>query len=200
MTGRHPTQIAPPRMQPLARLPLFFSLDGRRALIAGGTQAAAQLLAGGCACAVATRTSKCAPAHQLRTRFAPGSHPGNARKCPYFRRYRRAGQMGAHQVRTRIFRPPLAICRAFAARIRRPPERTYGPGAGALADCDAKLAPLGPPAPTFRAASVRSAEPTGTRDKGQILKEICPFLSQWVLGDKFGICPVLPVLSCERLS
>lgn len=41
MTGRHPTQIAPPRMQPLARLPLFFSLDGRRALIAGGTQAAA---------------------------------------------------------------------------------------------------------------------------------------------------------------
>ncbi len=41
MTGRHPAEIAPPRMEPLARLPLFFSLDGRRAVIAGGNEAAA---------------------------------------------------------------------------------------------------------------------------------------------------------------
>lgn len=30
-----------PRMVPLARLPLFFALEGRRAVVAGGTQAAA---------------------------------------------------------------------------------------------------------------------------------------------------------------
>jgi uroporphyrin-III C-methyltransferase/precorrin-2 dehydrogenase/sirohydrochlorin ferrochelatase len=41
MTVRHPEEIAPPRMQPLARLPLFFALDGRRVLIAGGNEAAA---------------------------------------------------------------------------------------------------------------------------------------------------------------
>jgi uroporphyrin-III C-methyltransferase/precorrin-2 dehydrogenase/sirohydrochlorin ferrochelatase len=36
-----PSETEPPRMAPLARLPLFFALDGRRAVVAGGTQAAA---------------------------------------------------------------------------------------------------------------------------------------------------------------
>jgi uroporphyrin-III C-methyltransferase/precorrin-2 dehydrogenase/sirohydrochlorin ferrochelatase len=38
----HATPDSPPaRMEPLARLPVFFALDGRRALVAGGTQGAA---------------------------------------------------------------------------------------------------------------------------------------------------------------
>ncbi len=36
-----PSETEPPRMAPLARLPLFFALEGRRAVIAGGTPAAA---------------------------------------------------------------------------------------------------------------------------------------------------------------
>src|SRR3954467_11956897 len=35
------SETEPPRMAPLARLPLFFALEGRRAVVAGGTQAAA---------------------------------------------------------------------------------------------------------------------------------------------------------------
>lgn len=41
MTGRVPADLAPARMQPLARLPLFFALQGKRVVIAGGTPAAA---------------------------------------------------------------------------------------------------------------------------------------------------------------
>src|SRR5436853_7830890 len=38
----HPSsEMEPPRMAPLARLPLFFALEGRRAVVAGGTPAAA---------------------------------------------------------------------------------------------------------------------------------------------------------------
>jgi uroporphyrin-III C-methyltransferase/precorrin-2 dehydrogenase/sirohydrochlorin ferrochelatase len=33
--GRHPPQARPPRMQALARLPIFLNLDGKRAVIAG---------------------------------------------------------------------------------------------------------------------------------------------------------------------
>jgi uroporphyrin-III C-methyltransferase / precorrin-2 dehydrogenase / sirohydrochlorin ferrochelatase len=36
-----PSETAPPRMAPLARLPLFFALEDRRAVVAGGTPAAA---------------------------------------------------------------------------------------------------------------------------------------------------------------
>src|SRR3954447_6897900 len=36
-----PSETDSPRMAPLARLPLFFALEGRRAVVAGGTQAAA---------------------------------------------------------------------------------------------------------------------------------------------------------------
>jgi uroporphyrin-III C-methyltransferase/precorrin-2 dehydrogenase/sirohydrochlorin ferrochelatase len=39
--SRTPIEARPPRMEPLARLPLFVALEGRRALIAGGTAAAA---------------------------------------------------------------------------------------------------------------------------------------------------------------
>jgi uroporphyrin-III C-methyltransferase/precorrin-2 dehydrogenase/sirohydrochlorin ferrochelatase len=38
---RTPSETRPPRMEPLARLPVFLALEGRRALIAGGTPPAA---------------------------------------------------------------------------------------------------------------------------------------------------------------
>jgi len=38
---RKPSEQMLPRMEPLARLPLFFALDGKRALVAGGSAAAA---------------------------------------------------------------------------------------------------------------------------------------------------------------
>ena len=38
---RTPSETEPPRMEPLARLPVFFALEGRRAVVAGGTPAAA---------------------------------------------------------------------------------------------------------------------------------------------------------------
>src|SRR5690349_13631706 len=42
MTSRRtPTETRPPRMNPLARLPLFFALAGRHVLLAGGSPAAA---------------------------------------------------------------------------------------------------------------------------------------------------------------
>lgn len=41
MTNRVPADLAPARMQPLARLPLFFALQNRRVVIAGETPAAA---------------------------------------------------------------------------------------------------------------------------------------------------------------
>ncbi len=41
MSMNSPTEVRPPRMEPLARLPVFFALDGKRAVLAGGTPAAA---------------------------------------------------------------------------------------------------------------------------------------------------------------
>ena len=38
---RTPSETEPPRMERLARLPVFLALDGKRAVIAGGTPAAA---------------------------------------------------------------------------------------------------------------------------------------------------------------
>ena len=38
---RTPSETQPPRMEPLARLPVFLALEGRRAVVAGGTPAAA---------------------------------------------------------------------------------------------------------------------------------------------------------------
>ncbi|MBN9048704.1 MAG: uroporphyrinogen-III C-methyltransferase, partial [Rhizobiales bacterium] len=38
---RSPSETPPSRMQPLARLPLFFALQGKRVVIAGGTPAVA---------------------------------------------------------------------------------------------------------------------------------------------------------------
>ena len=38
---RTPSEAKPPRMEPLARLPVFFALAGKRAVVAGGTPAAA---------------------------------------------------------------------------------------------------------------------------------------------------------------
>src|SRR5580692_11450158 len=39
--SRTPSETRTPRMEPLARLPVFFSLAGKRAVIAGGSPAAA---------------------------------------------------------------------------------------------------------------------------------------------------------------
>lgn len=41
MNDRRPSEVAPPRMDPLARLPVFFALNGKRAVVAGGSPAAA---------------------------------------------------------------------------------------------------------------------------------------------------------------
>ena len=38
---RTPTESRPARMEPLARLPVFFALEGRRVLVAGGSAGAA---------------------------------------------------------------------------------------------------------------------------------------------------------------
>src|SRR5215468_4418561 len=38
---RLPNDFQPPRMDPLARLPVFFALEGRRAVVAGGNAQAA---------------------------------------------------------------------------------------------------------------------------------------------------------------
>ena len=40
-TARRPSDAAPGRIEPLARLPVFLALDGKRAIVAGGTPAAA---------------------------------------------------------------------------------------------------------------------------------------------------------------
>ena len=40
-TTHTPADSRPPRMEPLARLPVFFALEGRRAVVAGGTPGAA---------------------------------------------------------------------------------------------------------------------------------------------------------------
>src|SRR5262245_61490823 len=41
MNTRTPVEARPPRMEPLARLPVFYALAGKRAIIAGGSAAAA---------------------------------------------------------------------------------------------------------------------------------------------------------------
>ena len=40
-TTNTPTEVRPPRMEALARLPVFFALEGKRAVLAGGSPAAA---------------------------------------------------------------------------------------------------------------------------------------------------------------
>lgn len=41
VVSRQPSEPAPPRIQPLSVLPVFFDLSGKRAVVAGGTEAAA---------------------------------------------------------------------------------------------------------------------------------------------------------------
>src|SRR5688500_20349344 len=41
MNTRTPSEAQPPRMEALARLPVFYALAGRRAVVAGGSAAAA---------------------------------------------------------------------------------------------------------------------------------------------------------------
>ena len=41
MNTRTPSEARPPRMEALARLPVFFALTGKRAVVAGGSAAAA---------------------------------------------------------------------------------------------------------------------------------------------------------------
>ncbi|HRD76673.1 MAG TPA: NAD(P)-dependent oxidoreductase, partial [Hyphomicrobiaceae bacterium] len=41
LVSRKPVDVAPPRMGALAKLPVFLDLDGKRAVVAGGTAGAA---------------------------------------------------------------------------------------------------------------------------------------------------------------
>ena len=41
MSTRTPVEARPPRMETLARLPVFYALTGKRAVVAGGSAAAA---------------------------------------------------------------------------------------------------------------------------------------------------------------
>ena len=41
MNTRTPSEARPPRMEALARLPVFYALAGKRAVVAGGSAAAA---------------------------------------------------------------------------------------------------------------------------------------------------------------
>ncbi len=41
MNTRAPSEARPPRMEALARLPVFYALAGKRAVVAGGSAAAA---------------------------------------------------------------------------------------------------------------------------------------------------------------
>src|SRR6266478_1246649 len=41
MPARSPTDMRPPRIGPLARLPVFYALAGKRAVVAGGSAGAA---------------------------------------------------------------------------------------------------------------------------------------------------------------
>ena len=40
-TSRTPSEARPPRMEPLARLPVFYALTGKRTVVAGASAAAA---------------------------------------------------------------------------------------------------------------------------------------------------------------
>ena len=61
--SRSPSEAPPPRMEPLARLPVFFALEGKRALVAGGSAgrgleggtAVGRRRRGRCLCAAAVR-------------------------------------------------------------------------------------------------------------------------------------------------
>jgi uroporphyrin-III C-methyltransferase/precorrin-2 dehydrogenase/sirohydrochlorin ferrochelatase len=71
-----PSEAKPPRMEPLARLPVFLALEGRRALVAGGNAAAAGkaelLSAAGCAVDVYAR-EPCEEMYAIATTPAGGT-------------------------------------------------------------------------------------------------------------------------------
>ena len=74
--SRSPSESAPPRMEPLARLPVFFPLQGKRVLIAGGNAGAAwktELLAAAGARVDVYSTN---PSDELLA-VASTAHPGN---------------------------------------------------------------------------------------------------------------------------
>lgn len=76
MSGRNPVDIAPPRLGPLARLPVFYALAGKRAVVAGGGAAAAwkaELLA-----AAGARVTVCAEAVSDEMRQVADGPPGGA--------------------------------------------------------------------------------------------------------------------------
>src|SRR5579885_770899 len=76
MSRRNPIDIAPPRLGPLARLPVFYALAGKRAVVAGGGAAAAwkaELLA-----AAGARVTVCAEAVSDEMRQVADGPPGGA--------------------------------------------------------------------------------------------------------------------------
>ena len=72
---RKPVDAATPRMEALARLPVFFALGGKRAIVAGGSPAAAwkaELLAAAGACVDVYAADPCEELARLRAmRRAP---------------------------------------------------------------------------------------------------------------------------------
>src|SRR6202035_3740641 len=79
--SRTPSETRPPRMEPLARLPVFFGLAGKRAVVAGGRPAAAwkaELLA---AAGAEVEVVAADASEQLRAAAAeppPAEHSDNA--------------------------------------------------------------------------------------------------------------------------
>jgi len=79
-----PSETDPPRMAPLARLPLFFALEGRRAVVAGGTPAAAwkaELLSAACAEVEVYAAEPCEELLALATNPPRGSVFIHCRAC-----------------------------------------------------------------------------------------------------------------------
>src|SRR6202140_5314483 len=79
--SRIPSETRTPRMEPLARLPVFFGLAGKRAVVAGGTPAAAwkaELLAAAGAKVEVFAADACEELHAVATEPPQTEHSDNA--------------------------------------------------------------------------------------------------------------------------
>ncbi len=114
MTTRTPVETRTPRMEPLARLPVFFALAGKRAVIAGGNAAAAwkaELLA-------AAGASVDVYAADPERRDARDRRAGEHHHSPPQHRSCRLRQRRARGRRVRGRRRSRRICRTRARRRR----------------------------------------------------------------------------------
>src|SRR6202521_2630457 len=79
--SRIPSETRTPRMEPLARLPVFFGLAGKRAVVAGGTPAAAwkaELLAAAGARVEVSPADACEELRAIATEPRLAEHSDNA--------------------------------------------------------------------------------------------------------------------------